>query len=123
MKLKVSSTALTALLLPLSVAADSHKSSHPPCTIRSQSTGTFFDLNPLAVLASGAGTSRWSSKKAEAEPPHSWHAKGYNYPANFTMNFCAPVVEELKGVVGVERGLWGNVSAYYEMDGKVYSLG
>ncbi|KAF1816438.1 mannose 6-phosphate receptor domain-containing protein [Eremomyces bilateralis CBS 781.70] len=108
-------------LLPLSLAlltlADNKPPKPPaPCTIRSHSTGTFFDLNPIAVHP---------VKKAlsGAESPHSWRAKGYHYAANFSVNFCAPVVEEVKDVVGVEKGLWGNVSAFYEMGGKVYSLG
>ena len=45
---------------------------------------------------------------------------------NFTLNFCGGVVEDLKakgGVVGVDEELWRNVSAFYEQDGKVYSMG
>ena len=53
-------------------------------------------------------------------------AKGYDYGVNFTMNFCAPVVEDLqdtKGVEGVEEKMWRNVSGYYKREGKVYSIG
>ena len=42
------------------------------------------------------------------------------------MNFCGGVVEDLEkegGVVGVEKELWRNVSAYYKQGGKVYSIG
>jgi hypothetical protein len=61
------------------------------------------------------------------------------------MNFCGGVVEDLvggwviggegrggdrgegpqvvKGVVGVERDRWANVSAFYESRGKIYSIG
>lgn len=39
------------------------------------------------------------------------------------MNVCAPVVKEVKDVVGVDKAMWKNVSAYYEAEGKVYSLG
>ncbi|KAK1055611.1 Cation-independent mannose-6-phosphate receptor CI-MPR [Friedmanniomyces endolithicus] len=42
------------------------------------------------------------------------------------MNFCGGVIEDLGergGVVGVEKGLWRNVSAFYETGGKVYSIG
>ena len=53
----------------------------------------------------------------------SWHARGYDYGTNFTLNFCAPVIETLTDVVGIAEGLWGNVSAYYEMNGKTYSIG
>jgi cation-dependent mannose-6-phosphate receptor len=53
----------------------------------------------------------------------SWRAKGYDYPANFTMNICAPVIEKVEDVVGVDKSRWQNVSAFYELDGKVYSIG
>lgn len=45
---------------------------------------------------------------------------------NFTLNFCGGVVEDLEkkgGVVGVEKELYKNVSAYYTQNGKVYSIG
>ena len=45
---------------------------------------------------------------------------------NFTMNFCGGVVENLGergGAEGINRELWRNVSAYYEQDGKIYSIG
>ncbi|KAK5000103.1 hypothetical protein LTR28_013173, partial [Elasticomyces elasticus] len=47
----------------------------------------------------------------------------YDYGANFTLNFCGGVVEELKDVVGVDEGRWRNVSAFYEKGGKTYSIG
>lgn len=53
----------------------------------------------------------------------SWHAKGYDYGSNFTLNFCAPVVEDIGEVEGVDRELWKNVSAYYTAGGKTYSIG
>lgn len=53
----------------------------------------------------------------------SWHAKGHDYPANFTMNICAPVIEDVQDVVGVKSSRWGNISAYYEEKGKIYSIG
>ena len=63
--------------------------------------------------------------KDDPEPyvAHSWHARGHDYGANFTVNFCAPVVETLENVEGVDRSLWANVSAYYEKDGRTYSIG
>ena len=45
---------------------------------------------------------------------------------NFTMNFCGGVVEDLEkkgGVVGVDKAMWKNVSAYYEKGDRVYSIG
>ena len=63
-------------------------------------------------------------KKAHKDDrTESWHAKGYDYQTNFTLNFCAPVVEELRDVVGVDEGLWRNVSAFYTLGGKTYSIG
>ena len=50
-------------------------------------------------------------------------AKGYDYGVNFTMNFCAPVVEEIKDVKGVEEKMWRNVSGFYRREGKIYSIG
>jgi cation-dependent mannose-6-phosphate receptor len=49
--------------------------------------------------------------------------RGYDYGANFTVNFCAPVVENLTDVVGIEESRWQNVSAFYEKEGKTYSIG
>lgn len=66
----------------------------------------------------------------EKEPPRSWHARGYDYPANFTMNFCGPVVEEEpeapegeRTIVGRPGPRWENVSAFYVMDDRTFSLG
>ena len=53
----------------------------------------------------------------------SWHSRGHDYPANFTLNICSSVIEGVENVVGVESERWQNVSAYYQMDGKIYSIG
>lgn len=100
----------------LSAASSSEEKKSKPCTIRSPTTGKFFDLTPISVR-------QQSSSDKDDEELESWHAKGYDYPANFTLNFCAPVVEELKDVVGVDEDRWQNISAFYMMDGKTYSLG
>jgi cation-dependent mannose-6-phosphate receptor len=42
---------------------------------------------------------------------------------NFTINFCAPVVEHLKDVVGLDKTQWANVTAFYKDKGKTYSIG
>ena len=104
------------LLLTAASASSSSDEKSRPCTIRSTTTGKFFDLTPISI------TQQKSSKKDD-EPLASWHARGHDYPANFTLNFCAPVVEELRDVVGVEEDRWQNVSAFYEMGGKIYSIG
>ncbi|KAI9369013.1 mannose-6-phosphate receptor binding domain-containing protein [Aspergillus egyptiacus] len=90
-----------------------------PCVARSPTTGLYYDLNSLTVqpLPTDAEKTRKSPRD------ESWHAKGYDYNANFTLNICGPVVEELKDVVGVEEKQWQNVSAYYEKEGKTYSIG
>ncbi|KAI9804860.1 MAG: hypothetical protein M1825_001229 [Sarcosagium campestre] len=89
-----------------------------PCAVRSSSSGSFFDLSPISLsLPSLDGKSHKDQRN------ESWYAKGYDYPANFTVNVCAPVVEELQDVEGVEESLWQNVSAFYKMDGKTFSIG
>ncbi|GFF30729.1 putative mannose 6-phosphate receptor-like protein C530.09c [Aspergillus lentulus] len=91
-----------------------------PCVARSPSTGLYYDLNAISVSRPDPSDSKKSSKNA---PKESWHAKGHDYHANFTLNICAPVIEDIKDVVGVERDRWKNISAYYEKEGKIYSIG
>lgn len=87
-----------------------------PCTIRSPTSGAFFDLSPLHIEDPALS-------KLKYPRDYSWNTTGWNLPYNFTMNFCGPVVEELEDVVGVPKANWGNVSAYYKEGGKVYSIG
>jgi cation-dependent mannose-6-phosphate receptor len=61
--------------------------------------------------------------KADAVEVKSWLSRGYDFGANFTMNICAPVVETIEKVEGLDKELWRNVSAYYQKDGKTFSLG
>lgn len=84
-----------------------------PCTAVSPTTERFFDLNPLH---------RTGDKKKEGDGG-SWHARGHDYGANFTINFCGPVVEELTRVEDLDKDLWKNVSAYYEKGDRQYALG
>lgn len=114
-----------AVLLPFLSLADSadgdKKAKEPtpkPCTIRSPTSGHFFDLNPISVRLPDS-----KDKKKADESLESWHAKGYDYGTNFTLNFCAPVVEELDDVEGLDRNLWRNVSAYYRDGRRTYSIG
>ncbi len=103
----------------LSTASEDKKTKEDdPCTVHSPHSGAFFDLNPISLLPVEPGKKAHKDQKNE-----SWHAKGYDYPANFTLNVCAPVVEELKHVEGVKESHWRNVSAYYELDGKTFSIG
>lgn len=107
----------------VALAASSEKKPLEPCTIRSPSSKSFFDLNPIAKHPA---TDKELEKHKNDDPPwevKSWHAKGHDYGANFTINFCAPVVEHLTDVVDVDESLWRNVSAYYEKGGRTYSIG
>jgi cation-dependent mannose-6-phosphate receptor len=115
---------LGAALLPL-VSAESKTSSTsepvPACTASggSAAIGGFFDLRPdIAVPPDDEGNSRKRVVTSD------YHANGYDYNYNFTLNICAPVVKPVKDVVGVEKALWQNVSAYYTSeDGDTFSIG
>ncbi|KAI1946011.1 Cation-independent mannose-6-phosphate receptor CI-MPR [Ophidiomyces ophidiicola] len=91
-----------------------------PCTIYSPNTGAYFDLNTITL---SPPETKDGKKVRLDDREDSWHARGYDYGANFTINFCAPVIEKLQDVVGVEKERWQNVSAFYKLDGKTYSIG
>lgn len=109
-----------AFALPALAASSSDDTKHPrlPCTIRSQASGTFFDLSPLNIQLPEDG-----KKLAKDARNESWPARGNNYGSNFTLNFCGPVVEELDDAVGIAKSQLGRIGAYYEKDGKIYSIG
>ena len=88
-----------------------------PCTIHSSLTGGNYDVRPLTLKEPGA--------KSAAATNESYHSRGYDYGANFTINICGPVVEELEDVEGVSRREWSNIAAYYRdpADETIYSLG
>ncbi len=88
-----------------------------PCTATSTS-GAFYDLRPDMAVAVEDG-----AKAKKGVLAVDYLARGYDYGSNFTVNLCAAVVKPVKSVVGVDREQWRNVSAHYEHDGKVYSLG
>jgi cation-dependent mannose-6-phosphate receptor len=88
-----------------------------PC-VATSSSGAFYDLRDDIAIAAGEGR---HGHKGQIEDYV--YAKPHDWPYNFTMNVCAPVVKEVNDVVGVDRAMWKNVSAYYEAEGKVYSLG
>lgn len=123
--MKLSSSAHYALfllssVLGLSSADSSHLNDDTPCVARSPTTGLYFDLSALSLSPPELKDGKKVVKDARDD---SWHAKGHDYPANFTINICAPVIENVTDVVGVESSRWKNVSAYYERDEKVYSIG
>ncbi|KAF3491670.1 uncharacterized protein GIQ15_01187 [Arthroderma uncinatum] len=103
----------------LGAAEEKPKAPEKPCTIHSPNTGLYFDLNAISVQVD-----KKDGKKSHADGrEESWHVKGHDYGANFTINICAPVIENLTNVVGVDETRWQNVSAYYEMGGETYSIG
>ncbi|KAJ5678939.1 Vacuolar sorting receptor (Mrl1) [Penicillium macrosclerotiorum] len=125
--MKLSSSARYSLLLlssflsMSSAAADnSHLKDDVPCVARSPTTGLYFDLNAISLFPPEMKDGKKVIKDARNE---SWYAKGHDYPANFSINICAPVIEEVKDVVGVDSSRWQNISAYYEQAGKIYSIG
>jgi hypothetical protein len=111
----------TLLLLLALYSQQAHSDDNPkpvdPCTVAS-SSGSFYDLRPLAIRPLADG-----KKPGKNEKTDSWHARGYDYMSNFTLNICAPVVEDLHDVEGIDRSLYKNISAFYEDGSKTYSLG
>jgi cation-dependent mannose-6-phosphate receptor len=116
MLLTTSSLLLALASLPAIRAAADPKPSLKPCTIHSVSTGSFFDLRPLQLTQDGT--------KYQSASNESYHAKGYDYPSNFTLNFCGPVVESLDDVEGISSSKSKNVSAFYkDAHGDYLSIG
>lgn len=91
-----------------------------PCTVISPTTGLFYDLNLISLSPPEIVDGRKVNKD---DRERSWRANGHDYGANFTVNICAPVIETVRDVVGVDESRWGDVGAYYERDGKIYSIG
>jgi len=95
-------------LLPFSLAASEppEKPVDPECTVTSPFSENFFDLRKL--------------RRHKATPPQTdWHVRGLDYGANFSINICSPVLADIapEGANGDAAG------AFYEKDGKVYSIG
>lgn len=90
----------------------------PECTATSSTgSGAFFDLRP--DIATSA-----DSEKAKKKGLHKdYHAKGYDYGKNFTINICNSVVDPVTNVQGIKEAQWANVSAYYMSHGNIYSIG
>jgi len=111
-------SALLLLLSPTRAADSKPPKALQPCTIISPTSGSFYDLNSIAVLPQQEGKKAHSEDRLE-----SWHARGYDYGANFSINFCHPVVEKLEDVIGVEEENWKNISAFYIKGKRTYSIG
>ena len=124
MQLHNSQSVLLLLASLLSRAVNAADSTEPEktttveaCTAKS-TNGAFFNLQPDIAVKPEEG-----AKPHKSIPSEDYHARGYDYGYNFTLNICAPVVAPPKEVVGLDDDLLRNVSAYYESKGKVYSLG
>jgi cation-dependent mannose-6-phosphate receptor len=93
--------------------ADSTEEPHIPCTRKSPNSGSFYDLRPILL------------EPDKGERTESWPVRGWDYEANFTMNICAPVIEDIEELefYGVQKAQWRNVSAYYQKEGETYSIG
>jgi len=115
----------SALLLALVVhsgvnaTSDDNAKVVEPCTVTSPN-GAFYDLRPLRITLPKDG-----KKPGKHEKVYDWHARGYDYHSNtnFTLNICAPLVEEKEKFEGIEKHSSTNVSAYYELGDKMYSMG
>lgn len=110
--------ALLCLVHAAVLAAAASDKPLKPCTAVSPTTERFFDLNPLHRAPPDE-----NSKKKKEGDEGSWHARGHDYGANFTINFCGPVIEELDNVVDLDERYWKNVSAFYEKGNKQYAMG
>lgn len=112
-----------AALTGLSSAEDASKTTSSatpvvtPC-VATASSGAFFDLRPDTAVLVPEG-----DKPPKGVPTEDYFARGWDYGSNFTLNICGAVVKKVEDVVGVEKALRRNVSAYYEAKGKFYSLG
>jgi hypothetical protein len=111
---------LSSLLSARAASDTPPKDALSPCVARSASTGLYYDLGALSLSPPPL---KDGQKVYKGDRDTSWHSKGHDHPANFTINICAPVIEDVTDVEGVESERWGNVSAYYELDGRTYSLG
>ena len=91
-----------------------------PCVATHSTSGALYDLRP--DVASHPKQGGKHHKKGAPTEDYVW-SRPAEWPYNFTMNICAPVLKGVEDVVGVDKKSWANVSAYYEQHGEVYSLG
>ncbi|KAF2155926.1 mannose 6-phosphate receptor domain-containing protein [Myriangium duriaei CBS 260.36] len=116
-----------AFALPILAASSSSpeekEKPRTPCAVRSSTSGTFFDLNPVRLHFPDEHEKKQQLSKDLASRNTSWPVRGLDYGANFTLNICSPVLEKLDHVVGVPEEKWANISAFYTSGGKTYSMG
>jgi cation-dependent mannose-6-phosphate receptor len=101
--------------------AEDKTSTAADCTATS-ALGAFFDLRPDTAVKPPSERRRATSATRN-HPTTDYHARGYDYGSNFTLNICGAVVGEIDNVRGIDKGAWANISAYYTSKGDVYSLG
>ncbi|KAI0379601.1 mannose 6-phosphate receptor domain-containing protein [Hypomontagnella monticulosa] len=108
-------------LTSVSLAADADKTTTSTACTASSTSGAFFDLRPDTALKPNPDGSK--PAHSNGAPISDYHAKGYDYGSNFTLNICGAVVEPVEDVIGIEENKWRNISAYYKSKGDIYSLG
>lgn len=109
---------LLPVLLTTSVYATEPKQETKPCSVLNSANGHFYDLNAIRLQPPK------DQKKAHKDDrTESWHARGYDYDTNFTLNICAPVIEPLESAVDIKESLVRNISAFYTVGKKTYSIG
>lgn len=86
----------------------------PPCTITSPHTGSFFDLRPLIRQPQTASSD-------DIDDANEWTASGHDYNTTFHLNICNKVLSDVSGARGDPPP--ANISAFYERDGDLFSLG
>lgn len=111
------SSILLALVLQSGSVVAADEKPAEPCTIKSIN-GAFYDLRSLSALAIPEG-----KKAGKKDRTEDYTAKGYDIPYNFTLNICAPLAEKQEALIGVNKKLWHNSSAYYEHGGEKFSIG
>ncbi|RPA74244.1 mannose 6-phosphate receptor domain-containing protein [Ascobolus immersus RN42] len=104
------------------VSADSPPTSDPPCTATSPLTHSFVDLRPLTILHSGSPSGP-DNTPTHLIPNPDWAARGWDYPANFTVNICGAEGEGDKDKEGEVKDPQLDVGAFYTVNGTSYSLG
>lgn len=101
-------------------ADDKPTTTQTACTAISTTGGSFFDLRPDIAVAPKTD----AKKHTRGPPSEDYFVKGYDYPYNFTLNICEPVLKTPDRVVGLDPDLHQNVSAYYTTAaGDTYSIG
>ncbi|KAJ0335526.1 hypothetical protein COL922a_009104 [Colletotrichum nupharicola] len=100
-------------------STSSTSSSVPACTAASKSGtgGPFYDLRPDIAVKVEEG------KSSKGAVTTDYHARGWDYGKNFTLNICAPVIDPVEDVVGLGKGESKNVSAYYTYKTETFSIG